>query len=38
MTEFKKKDIVRFNLEYEDGDHEFNYMLIEDPDGDKVKN
>ncbi len=30
---FKKGDIVRFLPEYEDGKDEFNYVLLEDPDG-----
>jgi len=34
---FKKNDIVRFIPEYEDGEHEFDYVLIEDPDGGRVK-
>lgn len=33
----KKNDIVRFIPEYEDGEHEFDYVLIEDPDGGRVK-
>lgn len=35
--EFKKNDVVRFNPEFEDGVKEFDYVLIEDPDGDRVK-
>jgi hypothetical protein len=34
---FKKNDIVRFLPEFEDGESEFDYILIEDPDGDRVK-
>ena len=37
MTELKKGDIVRFLPEYEDGKEEFNYVLLEDPDGERVK-
>jgi hypothetical protein len=37
MTDFKKNDIVRFLPEYEDGENEFDYILIEDPDGGRVK-
>jgi hypothetical protein len=33
----KKNDIVRFIPEYEDGEQEFDYVLIEDPDGARVK-
>ena len=33
---FKKDDIVRFIPEFEDGVKEFNYILIEEPDGDSV--
>lgn len=33
----KKDDIVRFLDSYEDGKDEFDYILIEDPDGDRVK-
>lgn len=33
----KKNDIVRFLPEFEDGESEFDYILIEDPDGDRVK-
>ena len=36
MVTFKKNDIVRFLPEYEDGDSEFDYILIEEPDGDRV--
>ena len=35
--EFKKVDIVRFIPEFEDGVKEFDYILIEEPDGDRVK-
>ena len=35
--ELRKDDIVRFIPEFEDGVHEFDYILIEDPDGDRVK-
>lgn len=34
---FKKNDIVKFWDSYEDGKDEFDYILIEDPDGDRVK-
>ena len=37
MGNFKKDDIVRFIPEYEDGAHEFDYILIEDPDSGRVK-
>ena len=35
--EFKKDDRVRFIPEFEDGVKDFDYILIEDPDGDRVK-
>ncbi len=35
--DFKKDDIVRFIPEFEDGVKEFDYILIEDPDCDRVK-
>lgn len=35
--DLKKGDIVRFIPEYEDGENEFDYTLIEDPDGERVK-
>ena len=37
MAVLRKNDIVRFIPEYEDGDQEFDYILIEDPDGGRVK-
>ena len=37
MVTFKKTDIVRFLPEYQDGDNEFDYILIEEPDGGRVK-
>ena len=37
MEIFKKGDIVRFVPEYQDKEDEFNYILIEDPDGGRVK-
>ena len=37
MTELKKGDIVRFLPEYEDGKKEFDYVLLEEPDGERVK-
>jgi len=37
MVTFKKGDIVRFVPEYQDGESEFDYILIEDPDGERVK-
>lgn len=37
MDNIKKGDFVKFKPEYEDGEHEFVYMLIEDPDGGRVK-
>ena len=33
----KKNGIVRFIPEFEDGEIEFDYILIEDPEGDRVK-
>ena len=33
IGKLKKSDIVRFIPEYEDGEQEFDYVLIEDPDG-----
>jgi hypothetical protein len=35
--EFKKDDIVKFISEFGDGLKEFNCILIEDPDEDRVK-
>ena len=37
MIELKIGDIVRFLPEYEDGKKEFDYVLLEDPDGGRVK-
>jgi hypothetical protein len=37
IISLKKNDIVRFIPEYEDGEQEFDYVLIEDPDGGRVK-
>lgn len=37
MNKLKKNDIVRFLSEFADGVNEFDYILIEDPDGDRVK-
>ncbi len=37
MNTLKKNDIVRFLPEYQDGENEFDYILIEDPDGGRVK-
>lgn len=37
MTTLNKGDIVRFLPEYEDGKDEFDYILVEDPDGGRVK-
>ncbi len=37
MVIFKKNDIVRFLPEYQDGENEFDYILIEEPDGGRVK-
>lgn len=37
MGNFKKVDIVRFIPEYKDGQSEFDYLLLEDPDGGRVK-
>jgi len=35
--ELKKGDVVRFVPQYTDEGDEFNYILIEDPDGGRVK-
>ncbi len=37
MRDLKKGDIVQFLPEYKDGHIEFDYILIEDPDGGRVK-
>lgn len=37
MSNFKKGDVVHFLPEYKDGEEEFDYILIEDPDGGRVK-
>ena len=37
MVTFKKNDIVSFLPEYQDGENEFDYILIEEPDGGRVK-
>lgn len=37
MNDFRKGDLVRFIPEYEDSDKEYVYLLIEDPDGGRVK-
>lgn len=37
MDQLKKSDIVRFLPEYMDGPKEFDYILIEEPDGGRVK-
>jgi hypothetical protein len=37
MVTLKKNNIVRFLPEYQDGENEFDYILIEDPDGGRVK-
>lgn len=37
MKHFKKGDIVQFLPEYKDGLNDFDYILIEDPDGGRVK-
>jgi hypothetical protein len=37
MVILKKNDIVRFLPEYQDGENEFDYILIEEPDGGRVK-
>ena len=37
METFRKGDIVRFIPEYRDGEEEFDYKLLEDPDGGRVK-
>jgi hypothetical protein len=33
----KKGNIVRFFPDFEDGKEEYNYVLLEDPDGGRVK-
>lgn len=37
MIKLQKGDIVRFLPEFEDGKEEFNYVLLENPDGGRVK-
>ncbi|MBP7507452.1 MAG: hypothetical protein KA807_06515 [Prolixibacteraceae bacterium] len=37
MSDFRKGDLVRFLPDYEDSDEEYIYLLIEDPDGGRVK-
>lgn len=37
MLSLKKGDIVQFLPAYKDGDFEFDYVLLEDPDGGRVK-
>lgn len=37
MLSLKKGDIVQFLPVFKDGDVEFDYVLLEDPDGDRVK-
>jgi len=37
METFKKGDIVRFVPEYQDKEDDFDYILVEDPDGGRVK-
>jgi len=37
MLSLKKGDIVQFLPVFKDGDIEFDYVLLEDPDGDRVK-
>jgi hypothetical protein len=37
MVTLKRNDIVRFLPEYEDSQNEFDYILIEEPDGGRVK-
>jgi len=37
MKSYKKGNIVRFLPEFQDGPGEINYILMEDPDGDRVK-
>ena len=37
MSNFQKGDLVEFIPEYKDGDTEFVYVLIEEPDGGRVK-
>ncbi len=37
MVSLKEGDLVKFIPEYEDGDDEFVYVLVEDPDGGRVK-
>lgn len=37
MHVLKKGDVVQFIPEYSDGEFEFDYMLLEAPDGGRVK-
>jgi hypothetical protein len=37
MVTFNKNDLVRFLPEYEDGEKEFDYILIEESDDGRVK-
>ena len=37
MDKLKKGNIVRFKPEFEDGENEFDYILIENPDVGRVK-
>ena len=37
MQILKKGDIVQFLQEYKDGEVDFDYILLEDPDGGRVK-
>lgn len=37
MNDFRKGDLVRFLPDYEDSDNEYVYLLIENPDGGRVK-
>lgn len=37
MVSLEEGDLVKFIPEYEDGDDEFVYVLVEDPDGGRVK-
>lgn len=37
MDSIKKGNLVKFLPEYENGENEFVYILIEDPDGGRVK-
>ena len=37
MNKFRKDDLVKFMPEYEDGEQEFDYVLIEDPESGRLR-